>query len=165
MTERTAAVRWGIIAAGLVIAVVAIALLVYGLVQHGDEPTPGNASDQTSQSPEPTDEPDDADGSGAADGDQTDTGSDDDGSADDGGSGDAGNADGTKDVLPRDDYVPEPLNGQEAIDALGDDIEEVADRNGKTVEEFEEFLLKNPSAFVQPDGFVVFKETATPDAG
>lgn len=52
--------------------------------------------------------------------------------------------------------LPEPMNGQEAIDALGDDIEAVARRNGKTVEELKEMLLRDSSVHISTSGFILF---------
>lgn len=54
--------------------------------------------------------------------------------------------------------LPEEMSGQEAIDALGDKIDVVAKRIGKTPDELKEMLLKNPSAHVTPYGNVVFKD-------
>lgn len=53
-------------------------------------------------------------------------------------------------------FLPEPMGGQDAIDALGDKIEIVAKRNGKTVEELEELLLRDKSARISTEGFVVY---------
>lgn len=55
--------------------------------------------------------------------------------------------------------LPERMGGQEAIDALGDKIEIVAKRNGKTVEELEELLLRDKSAQVSTDGFIVYLDS------
>lgn len=55
--------------------------------------------------------------------------------------------------------LPEPMGGQEAIDALGDKIEVVAKRNGKTVEQLEELLLRDKSAQVSTDGFIVYVDS------
>lgn len=55
----------------------------------------------------------------------------------------------TSEVLPR------AMSGQEAIDALGDDIDIVAKRNGMSADELEEMLLKNPSAKVSKNGFIL----------
>ena len=52
--------------------------------------------------------------------------------------------------------LPEAMNGQEAIDALGDRIETVAKRNGKTVEELEELLLRDETAHISPNGYLVY---------
>lgn len=51
------------------------------------------------------------------------------------------------------------LSGQEAIDALGDKIDTVAERVGKTPEELKELLLRDPSAHVTPKGFVVYRDS------
>lgn len=55
--------------------------------------------------------------------------------------------------------LPEPMGGQEAIDALGDKIEIVAKRNGKTVEELEDLLLRDKTAQVSTTGFIVYIDT------
>lgn len=52
--------------------------------------------------------------------------------------------------------LPEAMNGQEAIDALGDRIETAAKRNGKTVEELEELLLRDTTAHISPNGYLVY---------
>lgn len=52
--------------------------------------------------------------------------------------------------------LPEAMNGQEAIDALGDRIETAAKRNGKTVEELEELLLRDETAHISPNGYLVY---------
>ena len=49
-----------------------------------------------------------------------------------------------------------PQGGQEAIDALGDDIQIVADRNNMTVDEVKELLLRDKNAKVSPNGFIFF---------
>lgn len=58
-------------------------------------------------------------------------------------------------------YLTENMNGQEAIDALGDDIEVVAKRNGKTVEELTDLLLRDETAYISPNGFLMFKDGIT----
>ncbi|MGP6170762.1 hypothetical protein ACTU6V_06090 [Microbacterium sp. A204] len=55
--------------------------------------------------------------------------------------------------------LPEPMGGQEAIDALGDKIEIVAKRNAMTVEELEELLLRDKTAQVSTTGFIVYIDT------
>lgn len=57
---------------------------------------------------------------------------------------------------PSSEVLTEPLGGQEAIDALGDKIEIVAQRNGKTVEQLEELLLRDKAAKVSTDGYIVY---------
>lgn len=52
--------------------------------------------------------------------------------------------------------LPEPMGGQEAIDALGDRIEIVAKRNGMTAEQLEELLLRDESARVSTNGFILY---------
>ncbi|WP_334152131.1 hypothetical protein [Microbacterium sp.] len=55
--------------------------------------------------------------------------------------------------------LPEAMGGQEAIDALGDDLQAVADRNGKTVEELTALLLRDATAKVSPSGFIVYSDS------
>lgn len=55
--------------------------------------------------------------------------------------------------------LPESMGGQEAIDALGDKISIVAQRNGKTVEQLEELLLRDKTAQVSTSGFIVYIDT------
>lgn len=55
--------------------------------------------------------------------------------------------------------LPEPMGGQEAIDALGDKISVVAQRNGKTVEQIEDLLLRDKTAEVSTDGFIRYIDT------
>ncbi len=56
----------------------------------------------------------------------------------------------------RSQILDQAMGGQAAIDALGDDIEIVADRNSMSVEELKETLLQNPSAKVSRTGFLYF---------
>lgn len=63
---------------------------------------------------------------------------------------------GTTNVLDED------MGGQEAVDALGDELETVAQRNGMTAEELTDLLLTDPTARVTTTGFVYFSETRTP---
>ena len=55
--------------------------------------------------------------------------------------------------------LPEAMGGQEAIDALGDDLEAVADRNGKTVDELTALLLRDATAKISPRGFIVYSDS------
>lgn len=56
----------------------------------------------------------------------------------------------------RSQILDQAMGGQAAIDALGDNIEIVADRNSMSVEELKETLLQNPSAKVSRTGFLYF---------
>jgi len=64
--------------------------------------------------------------------------------------------------------LPERMNGQDAIDALGDRISTVAERNGKTVDELKDLLLRDSTAYVTPSGMIVylddFGQTAPPSS-
>lgn len=55
--------------------------------------------------------------------------------------------------------LPHPMGGQEAIDALGDKIDFVAKRNGKTVDELKDLLLRDKTAQVSVDGFIAYVDT------
>lgn len=56
--------------------------------------------------------------------------------------------------------LPKAMAGQEAIDALGDDIDLVAKRNNMTTEKLEELLLKDPTAHISKTGHLMYKDTA-----
>ncbi|MFK4760959.1 hypothetical protein ACI3KS_08505 [Microbacterium sp. ZW T5_45] len=55
-------------------------------------------------------------------------------------------------------FLEEDLNGQEAIDALGDRIDVVAERNGKTVEELTSLLQHDSTVYITTDGLIMFKD-------
>jgi hypothetical protein len=59
-------------------------------------------------------------------------------------------------------FLPEPMSGQDAIDALGDDLERVAEMNNRTPEELRELLLRDKTLHVSPNGFLMYVDTATP---
>lgn len=52
--------------------------------------------------------------------------------------------------------LPEALGGQAAIDALGERISLVATRNGKSVDEVKELLLRDETARVSTSGFIKY---------
>ncbi|KJC64991.1 hypothetical protein TZ00_05135 [Agreia bicolorata] len=54
--------------------------------------------------------------------------------------------------------LPSPMSGQEAIDALGDKIEYVAQRNGKTVDELKDLLLRDATVHVSTSGDIFFRD-------
>lgn len=60
------------------------------------------------------------------------------------------------------EVLPEDMNGQEAIDALGDNIDAVAERNGKTVEELKQLLLRDNTVYVTKTGHIMYRDTMTP---
>lgn len=60
---------------------------------------------------------------------------------------------------PAGQVLPEPMAGQAAIDALGDKIEFVAQRNGKTVDDLKALLLRDATAHINTSGFVVYLDT------
>ncbi len=57
---------------------------------------------------------------------------------------------------PLGSVLPEALGGQAAIDALGDKITLVASRNGKSVDEVKELLLRDETAKVSTSGFIKY---------
>lgn len=61
------------------------------------------------------------------------------------------------------EVLPSPMNGQEAIDELGDNIEIVAQRNGKTVEELKELLLRDETAYVSTRGYIFYRDSSPGD--
>lgn len=56
-------------------------------------------------------------------------------------------------------FLPESMGGEEAINELGDRIAVVAQRNNKTVEELSDLLLRDRSAQISPEGFIVYKDS------
>jgi len=52
--------------------------------------------------------------------------------------------------------LPEAQSGQEAIDSLGDSIAVAAKRNGMTVDELTELLLRDQTAHVSTSGFILY---------
>ena len=57
------------------------------------------------------------------------------------------------------DVLPRAMSGQEAIDALGDNIDRVADQNHLTVNELKEKLLQDATLHVSKSGRLVFLDT------
>lgn len=60
--------------------------------------------------------------------------------------------------IPTGNLLDEELGGQEAIDALGDNTEVVAQRLGISAEALKALLLRDPSARVTPKGFVIYRD-------
>jgi len=56
------------------------------------------------------------------------------------------------------EVLDEELGGQEAIDALGDDIDYVAKLAGKSVDELKDLLLRDKSAHVTTQGRIVYRD-------
>jgi hypothetical protein len=52
--------------------------------------------------------------------------------------------------------LPETMGGEEAIEALGENLQVVAQRNGKTAEELTQLLLRDKTAKISPEGFIVY---------
>ncbi|HZU92259.1 MAG TPA: hypothetical protein VFF85_01465 [Microbacterium sp.] len=74
--------------------------------------------------------------------------------------GGEGGTDGT--ALPTAAVLDEPKSGQEAIDALGDKIEIVAERNGMTVDQVTNLLQTDATAHVSVTGSIYYVDTRTP---
>ncbi len=58
--------------------------------------------------------------------------------------------------------VPEPMGGQKAIDALGDDLARVAERHDMTPDELRQALLRDDDLRVTPSGTLLYADTMTP---
>lgn len=136
-TDQTQRPRWGRIlilaaAAAAVIIALVIALLQLTGGRDGDAATPSTPSPSatTAPTPSPTGAPTDT---------PTTEGDD---------------VPGT--ITSTGPQLPEPLNGQAAIDALGDDIAIVAKRSGKTVEELTDLLLRDSTAHISTTGYLVY---------
>ena len=74
--------------------------------------------------------------------------------------GGAGATEGTP--LPSANVLDEPKSGQEAIDALGDKNEIVAERNGMTVDQVTNLLQTDATAHVSVTGSIYYVDTRTP---
>lgn len=72
--------------------------------------------------------------------------------------GDGG--DGVK--LGTTNLLDEPKSGKEAIDALGDKIDVVAERNGMTVDELTHLLQTDSTVHVSVTGSIYYVDTRTP---
>ncbi|WP_166356252.1 hypothetical protein [Phytoactinopolyspora limicola] len=58
--------------------------------------------------------------------------------------------------------LPEPMNGVEAIEALGDKLDLVARRNGMTPEKLRATMERDRSLWISPRGFIVYRDPAPP---
>lgn len=58
--------------------------------------------------------------------------------------------------------LDEPKSGQEAIDALGDKIDVVAERNGMTVDELTHLLQTDSTVHISVTGSIYYRDTHTP---
>lgn len=95
-------------------------------------------------------------------------------SGDDSGDGDvAVPSDATASTPPADtgtvapggqDLLPRPMSGQEAIDALGEHLDHVAELNGMTPEQLRDLLLRDASVQVAPSGRLLYDDQMTPPA-
>ncbi|MBK0418855.1 hypothetical protein JD276_07395 [Leucobacter sp. CSA1] len=132
--------RKGLLVTLVVLAIVIAAAIVFGVMQmttNGDSTSPASNGTDTSETEAPgTPGDDDTDGAG---------------NGGDEGTGDEGGVKSdTRQVLPK------TMGGQDAIEALGDDIDVVAERNGMTVDELKELLLRDKSAKVSKNGFLLY---------
>lgn len=61
------------------------------------------------------------------------------------------------------EFLPEPMGGQAAIDALSDEqLEAVAKLNDRTAEELRDLLLRDATVKISTSGFLFYGDTATP---
>lgn len=63
---------------------------------------------------------------------------------------------------PPADLLPEPMGGQEAIDALGEHLDHVAELNGMTPDQLRDALLRDPTLTVAPSGRLLYEDEMTP---
>ena len=63
---------------------------------------------------------------------------------------------------PPADLLPEPMSGQEAIDALGEHLDHVAELNGMTPDQLRDLLLRDPTVTVAPSGRLLYEDEMTP---
>lgn len=137
-TEQPQQPRWGRIliltaAAAAVVAVLIVALLQFNRGTGGDAvstPSPSATSATATSTPPPPGTPTDTP---ATEGDDVPGIS-----------------------TPTGPLLPEPMNGQEAIDALGENIAIAAKRSGKTVEELTDLLLRDSTAHISTTGYLVY---------
>jgi hypothetical protein len=88
--------------------------------------------------------------------------------------GDDGTGDGDRVAVPSEavtdtlapggtgDLLPEPMGGQDAIDALGDELDHVAELNGMTPADLRDALLTDASLRVTPSGRLLYDDEMTP---
>lgn len=85
------------------------------------------------------------------------------GDSSDGEPGDDGSGDGTPDAAAGEaTLLPEAMGGQAAIDALGDNLQVVAQRNDMTADELRALLLRDDDLRVSPAGTLLYSDTMTP---
>lgn len=150
MSENAEGSRRGMIITVVIVAVAVLAVIAFAVSQlwaNDDDADPTGSDGTTMPTKTATADPDD-------EGDDVST---DDTNGTDATSTEPGEVTGTNKVLPA------RMNGQEAIDALGDKIDVVAKRNNKTVDELKDLLLRDKSAHVSPGGFIVYIDTNTKD--
>lgn len=157
MTENIERPRRGFLITVVVVVIAAVAVIAFAIVQ-----LRGSSGDPEGISGEPAETSGPADEGTTGQGEPTDDAEDPDSSAE--GSTGEGAEESTQPSPPLSEKVlPKEMSGQEAIDALGDKIEIVAKRNGKTVDELKNLLLDNPSAHVMPNGSIVYNDTFSND--
>jgi hypothetical protein len=140
------------------IAVVAVAAAAVVIVAAGAAAIGwlADRDDETVVTQEPTDEDAEPEADDATD----DATTEDDASTDD----EPAEDDVTEGMTPMGgDVLPEPMGGQEAIDALGDDLQAVAELNNRDVDELRELLLRDHTLRISPNGFLFYIDTATPN--
>lgn len=62
------------------------------------------------------------------------------------------------------DVLPQAMSGQEAVDALGDQLEYVAELNAMSADELRDLLLRDASVQVAPSGRLMYNDQMTPPA-
>lgn len=62
------------------------------------------------------------------------------------------------------DVLPRAMSGQEAVDALGERLDEVAELNGMSPDELRDLLLRDAGAVVAPSGRLMYDDRMTPPA-
>lgn len=142
MTETIERPRWGRIAALAAAGLVVVAALVFGLMQLGGG---GTTAAPSTPAPSPT-----ATSTGTPTATATPSTTDEE-------DGDVPGLNSDFSTL-----LPEALNGQEAIDALGDNIELAAKRNGQTVEQLQELLLRDKTVHISTNGYIVYYDNSGP---
>ncbi|WP_166346973.1 hypothetical protein [Phytoactinopolyspora limicola] len=153
ISERRKLIAVVAVAAAAVV-IVAIGAAAIGLLADRDDDAVATQDADDDATPSPSDDASDdeqdvREGDPSNDGDETDA------------------AEERGDVAPNPagaDFLSEPMSGQEAIDALGDDLEAVARLNHRDVDELRDLLLRDSTLHVSPSGFLLYIDTATPNA-
>lgn len=77
---------------------------------------------------------------------------------------DAGTDAGTVAPGGQGDVLPRAMSGQEAIDALGEHLDHVAELNDMTPDQLRDLLLRDASVEVTPSGRLMYDDQMTPPA-